>query len=353
MITDPILDAWISSVDTAIANRPELAAWFADRETLVATTDLVEGLEYGFGDALMERDALERHALVLAKGRVEVLRTDDDGEEEAIREANAPTTLGAFGFAIGRRRTVTVRALTPTVALTLTRQSLRRVAERSPEVAVGLLRWMALDLVDWLQQTRGRRDAWSQHHGMAGAGRTFRQLPPGRHPLETGAARAAAIEKIKALTCFQGGNAASLIGGLGTYVNAVAVDAGAGIVSNGDVDRSLLVLLEGKASVRNSDDVVVAEFSADANIAADKLIGELSFLTDTGRDGTVVADTDCVLLEIPSSAAFWIAKNDPDLAFRLHVAVLQTVCWRLHEQDMDRERTAAILGGDFDAWLEA
>ena len=194
---------------------------------------------------------------------------------------------------------------------------------------------------------------WSKHHGMAGTDRTFKQLPPGRHPLETGEARTRALDQIKALTCFQGGNAASLIGGLGSYVNVVAVDAGAGIVSDGDVDRSLLVMLEGTASVRNDDDEVIAQFDAEASIPADKLIGELGFLTDTGRDGTVIADTDCVLLEIPASAAFWIAQNDPDLAFRIHVAVLQTVCWRLHEQDVDRERTAAILGGDFEAWLDA
>ena len=90
MTIDPILDAWMSAIDDTIAQRPELAAWFSDRETVVATTDLLEGYEYAFGDALTELGELERHALVLARGRVEVVRTDDEGLEEVIREANAP-----------------------------------------------------------------------------------------------------------------------------------------------------------------------------------------------------------------------------------------------------------------------
>lgn len=351
MFTDPILDAWMTAVDTATARRPELAPWFEDRDTLVAVTDLLIGYAYAPGDAITEKGTFERSALVLARGRASVLRTRVDGEEETIREVVAPTTLGAVGFAIGRPRSATVRAAVPSIGLELTRGRLFQIAERSPFVAIGLLRWMALDLVDWLQQTRGRRDAWSLERGMAGVDRTFAHLHPARRPVPPGAHHQDAAERVKALACFGGGSAAGLTAGLGEHVHAVEVDAGGGIVSDGDVDRSLLVLLEGRASVRNADGQAIAEFTAASSHSADVLIGELSFLTDTGRDGTVIADTDCTLLEIRPGAAPWITRTEPALSVRLHCAVLATVCSRIGEQDVDRDRTAAILDGDFDAWL--
>lgn len=352
MLTDPILDAWMIAVDGAVATWPELRPWFGDREGLIAASESLDGYTYDPADVVLLAGASERHAVVLAHGAVEVVQAKPDGSDATVRLARAPVTLGAMGFAIGLPRAHTVRALSSGIGLHLSRPALATIGERSPEVAIGLLRWLALDLASWLRETRGRLDPWSRTHGMIGPDRTFPMMPPGRVDLQPGEpGHADALTRLSAIRCLQGHSARRLLPGLGHQVRLVRVAAGAAVVSDGDDDRSLLILLDGRASVRNTAGDVLARFDAGSEFASAALIGEIAFLCGGRRDGTVVAETDAILLELPDHAAPWVARADPDLAFRIHVAVLRAIGWRLREQDVDRERTAAILSGDFEAWL--
>lgn len=349
MLTDPFLEAWTDAVDATTAHLPELAPWLADRDAVFDASHWLDEFRYDPGERLIRQGATEREALFVVRGHVEVVQRLVDGFESSIRRADAPISLGATAFSTGLPRADSVRALSAGLGLSLSRGSLSAIARRNPEVGIGLLRWLALDQSAWLRDTRCRRDVWSLEHGMAGVTRTFATPPTDRFELQ-GRAAVVAAGYLPTIRCLQGASPGSLAPWIGEVVRLVGVPRGGCVTSHGAHDRSLMLLLHGGATVRTVDDEVLARFKGHARSPAGALIGELGFLCGTPRDGTVIAETDCVLLEIPHQSSQALVAIDAYLAFRIHLAVLQTLGCRLREQDADRARTASVLADDFDSW---
>lgn len=152
-----------------------------------------------------------------------------------------------------------------------------------------------------------------------------------------------AIEALRQVSFLEGVSLLPFAVALGDQVHLSVVPPGGAVISHDERGGALFVLLEGRARVVGRTGRVLGTFRAGGPVQ-EAIIGEVSFLTQLGRDGTVTADTDCVLLEIPRAAIPWLITKHPELAVRLHLALLRTLCWRMIEADAERERLAGRLG---------
>ncbi len=349
-----VVDSWLYTTDEVKRRDPGLGGWFKDRAALLAVAELLEWQDFEPGATLVTQGDRDREAWLVTDGAVEFIRRETADHTATIREAKAPSAFGAFGFAIGTPRSATVRATTATTAARLTRQRLAEISDKRPDVAIGLVRWLALDIIGWLQRTRSGTDTWSRVNATESKERRFAKSFPARRPLVADSTEFNdALLKIGQVRCFQPATLNPLTTGLGEHLGLVEVSAGDAIVSDGDDDPPVLILLNGDASVLSDGGRVLGRFTGGAASSEDVVIGELGFLAGTSRDGTVTATSTCTLLEVPISAMPWLASEHPTIAFQLHVALLRTVCGRLEEADDERKRTLAIRAGDFDAWFES
>ncbi len=67
------------------------------------------------------------------------------------------------------------------------------------------------------------------------------------------------------------------------------------IVSEGDIDDTIFIILSGSVSIINKDDDIIA------SIGVGNLFGELSFLGQHIRKASVMADVNCVLLKVSAN----------------------------------------------------
>ena len=72
------------------------------------------------------------------------------------------------------------------------------------------------------------------------------------------------------------------------------VAKGESMVAEGDIEDSFFVLLSGKASVRKNDKRI-------ATISRGECFGEMAYLSGQARAATVLAETDCILMEISAT----------------------------------------------------
>ena len=92
--------------------------------------------------------------------------------------------------------------------------------------------------------------------------------------------------------------------------------AGEAIVHEGDEGSSMFVMARGEASVT----LVGAEGEV-ARLRKGAFFGEMSLLTGEPRSATVIAATDCELLEIGADAFRRVVLPDPALVERITAAV--------------------------------
>lgn len=224
-------------------------------------------------------------------------------------------------------------------------EAFERIGSDAPGVAVALLHQAAMDQVDWLRETRSGADAWSRRHRVRGhTERAFEPAPLVREHLAIDpGVQADAIDALRGVSFLEGVSLAPFARALGEHVHLAVVPAGGAVVGHDERGGSLFLLLDGRARVTGRTGRVLGEFRSGGS-AQEVLIGEVAFMTQLGRDGTVTADTDCVLLEVPRAAVPWMVAQHAELAVRLHLALLRTLCWRLLEADEERRRTAGTLG---------
>ncbi len=86
-----------------------------------------------------QRDPADRF-YVIVRGRVRATRVDDDGSEVAANILEDGDYFGELGLLRDVPRTATVRTVTPSVLLTLTRDRFLRMLERAPELRDALRR---------------------------------------------------------------------------------------------------------------------------------------------------------------------------------------------------------------------
>ncbi|MEZ4317640.1 MAG: cyclic nucleotide-binding domain-containing protein [Myxococcota bacterium] len=260
---------------------------------------------------------------------------------ESVRNLAAPVSLGASTFALGEPRSASVVAMRPSQVLRLSPQGLKDIARDSPTVATGLLRWAALDVIDWLRESRLGNDAWSLRNQVGGdAERAFEYEESRRDALEIDAGtQAAVIDSLAEVRALEGVSLMPLAEALGTHVHLALVKAGEPVLAHNERDGALYLLLDGSASVKGRSGQTLARFRAGGD-AHEVLLGEVAFLAQGGRDGTVTADTDCVLLVLPRTSVTWMLVKHGALAVALHHALLRTLCWRMREIDANRQQLA-------------
>ena len=72
------------------------------------------------------------------------------------------------------------------------------------------------------------------------------------------------------------------------------VPRGDAMVAEGDIEDSFFILLSGKASVQKNNKKI-------ANINRGEGFGEMAYLSGQAREATVLAETDCILMEISAT----------------------------------------------------
>ncbi|MCA9488849.1 MAG: cyclic nucleotide-binding domain-containing protein [Myxococcales bacterium] len=280
----------------------------------------------------------DRDLRFLVSGKAVVTRAYGEEKPQSVRNLAAPTSFGASTFALGIDRSASVVAMTPCTTLRLSPRGLKELARDSPTIAVGLLRWASLDLVDWLRASRMGTDVWSARNAPRGdTERAFRATEPGRTPLEIdGSSHGAVMDALAELPFLDGASMLPLADALGHHVHLAMVPRGEAAVAHEERDGSLYVLLDGEAEVIGRTGTLLGRFRS-GGPAHEVLIGEVAFLAQGGRNGTVTARTDCLLLEIPRTSVGWMTTRHGALAVALHMALLRTLCWRLRETDETRD----------------
>ncbi|MCB9674467.1 MAG: cyclic nucleotide-binding domain-containing protein [Alphaproteobacteria bacterium] len=286
-------------------------------------------------------DTADHDLRFLVTGAAVVTQAVGGGKPQSVRNVNAPVSLGASAFALGSGRTASVVAMRPCQVLRLSRAGLKDIARDSPTIAVGLLRWAALDVIDWLRESRQGNDAWSLRQNLPpDQERAFESVRPKRTMLDIDAqTQAAVMDSLAELKGLEGASLLPLAEALGTHVHLALVKSGEPVLSHDERDGALYLLLDGQASVRGRTGRVLGRFRGGGE-AHEVLLGEVAWLAQGGRDGTVTADTDCILLVVPREATEWMLVKHGPLAVAMHLAVLQTLCRRIHEVDQLREEQA-------------
>lgn len=265
---------------------------------------------------------------------------------ETLRDIRAPATFHINPFALGQARRTTVLSTSSVTVLRIDPRSFRRLQSDVPTIAVALLRWAAMDLVDWIREHHMGTDAWSRRYGRRGSDQhVFDRVSAVREVIEPGiSTRDLAVEGLRRVRCFQGQSLHPLADGLGTHVHLVTVPEGEPIVAHGELDGHVYLLLEGEAAMFGAAGHELARFRSEGG-AQEVVIGEIAFLAQGERVGTVTALTDCLLLQIPRKAVVWMLTQHPALAVRLHKALLRTLCWRMIEADDERQELISALAG--------
>jgi CRP-like cAMP-binding protein len=340
MATDPFLEA----VQAVRRHHAGLKPFLLPGETLKRAARNLRRQDAPMASTVAGPDDQDHDLCFLTAGSAVVTQEVDGERPESIRTLAPPTSFGTVGFALRTRRTARVVAMRPSTVFRASPAAFDRIARDSPTVAVGLLRWACLDVVDWLRSSRGGSDTWSRRHAVrADSDRRFTSEPHGREGIPVdGGTQDAVYEILADLPALPGARLRPLAEVLGDKVHLVTVDAGDAILAHRDRDGSLYLLLEGRAAVTSSDGQVLARFRAGGG-PEDVLIGEIAFLAQGERSGTVVAETSSVLLEIPRASVGWMLTKHGDLAVALHLALLKTLCRRMTE--VDARRTDIATGG--------
>ena len=134
-----------------------------------------------------------------------------------------------------------------------------------------------------------------------------------------------------------------------SLTRSVAAGAGTAILSEGDHSFSLFVLVRGEVDVTkrlgltagNPDGI--GKDKTIVRLAAPQFFGEMALLGDSLRTATVIASTDCDLLELAQSDFEALVETDLPLAYRLLNNIAAALCARLRRTDRDVLKLTAAL----------
>jgi ATP-binding cassette subfamily B protein len=104
----------------------------------LATEQFVTEVAPAGRDVVIEGDPGDKF-YIIARGRVEVLKSDASGANERIRVLVAGDYFGELALLRNVPRIATIRTLVPCIFLCLQRQHFQNLLERSPEVRAAIL----------------------------------------------------------------------------------------------------------------------------------------------------------------------------------------------------------------------
>ena len=109
--------------------------------------------------------------------------------------------------------------------------------------------------------------------------------------------------------------------------------SGQTVIQEGVVADTLLMILRGEVRVmRNFLDNLTAEFTGP--LGPGDLLGEISFIDNTGASARIVADGDVTVLALPRTVIETMIEEDPAFAGRFYHSILITLCARLRRTNM-------------------
>lgn len=111
------------------------------------------------------------------------------------------------------------------------------------------------------------------------------------------------------------------------------------IIEEGAVEISkTLVKVKGQENSRNRDKILTKLSAEDHAI-----FGEVALLEQCQRTATVVALTDCLLLEISKAEFLRLAEENPRIGYRITRNIAELLCSRLRKADEDTIKLTTAL----------
>ncbi len=124
--------------------------------------------------------------------------------------------------------------------------------------------------------------------------------------------------------------------------------AGEAIVSEGDIGRSLFVLVHGSVETTKLMGVIGSDGSTPrqkvlVRMSAPQSFGEIGLLEESPRSATVRAATDCELLEMRREDFEKLVSSDVHLAYVLVRNIASSLIQRLRRTDRDMVKLTVAL----------
>lgn len=113
------------------------------------------------------------------------------------------------------------------------------------------------------------------------------------------------------------------------YVHAFHAPAGTRIIEEGQREKLMWFLVEGKLDVFKEGDVDTQKKLV--TIRAGKAVGEMSLIDELPHSATVVAATDCTLLLLTKTSFLRLAKEHPRLGLHITWKIAQLLSHRLRQ----------------------
>lgn len=220
------------------------------------------------GHKVIEQGAPGAEAFVLARGELEVVREQEEGEPPMLlaRLGNG-ALFGEMALLSRSPRAASVVAARPSVVLMISVQALDEVAEGAPEVGKAFAAYCHRRMVANLVRTS-----------------------PLLGPLSAGE-RQALIERFSART----------------------FETGQKLILQGKESDGLYVIASGEVSVRRTDEEVII-----ARLGVGEVVGEVSMVFRRASNADVVADHPTMTLFLPRARFMEIVREHPTLLAQLY-----------------------------------
>jgi CRP-like cAMP-binding protein len=111
------------------------------------------------GQVFITEGQMSRSVFVLLEGEAEILKRDDDGQENIVARVGSGTILGEMGVFMQAERTTSVRAASNIIALEFTAESFFTAIAKIPELGVRIIKSLSQKLKSSNDFTLGIRKA--------------------------------------------------------------------------------------------------------------------------------------------------------------------------------------------------
>ncbi|MFH1464193.1 MAG: cyclic nucleotide-binding domain-containing protein [Pseudomonadota bacterium] len=328
---------------------------------------LFEARDFAPGEVLVEESAEDVElVLVIVEGEADALSRPQTaegraGEPQRVGRLEPLDVVGEIGLVMRTRRSATVRARTPIRALAIRREPLAELMGVHAALAAALVRWCAQNAAAKMVRARWMHEealpmglavkAGEEHQAAAMPAPDYALADADRHYVPSGPKTTEKVRaRLRELRCFAW-EIDEITPAIAALFRLVTVPSRRAILSEGELGDTLLVMSRGIANIRKRDGELVHGWVAGHHQPVHTLVGEMAFLNPGARSGTVLAATDCELLELSAGALPALVRAAPRLAQLLHLGILRAVCPKLAETSAYRATVEAVAQGDWEQWF--
>jgi CRP-like cAMP-binding protein len=336
-------------------------------ELLERVASLFSSRDVAAGDIMVEESSPDNDCVMfIVEGKADamvrpVTIEGRPGDPQVVGHLEALDVIGEIGLVMRTPRSATVKATSPLRALAIERDNLAELMQVDARLANALVRWCAQNAAEKIGRTLWMHDeaypigveVKSEQDTKAAS-----MLAPDflladierKYASSSKKTTATVKARLAELRCFEW-EPSEVTDEVAKLFQLVKVPSKRGILAEGELGESLLILSRGIANIRKRDGELVHGWVANHQRPVHTLLGELAFLNPGARTGTVLAATACELLEIDISKVPELVACAPRLAQHLHLALIRAVCPKLVEMSSDRATTEAVAKGDWEQWF--